>query len=66
MKERKFETPLYAIAAVAAVLVLLLGANFLVSKFKLRADLTEERAFTLSEGTRKVLAGLKSPVQGRF
>jgi ABC-type uncharacterized transport system involved in gliding motility auxiliary subunit len=66
MKERKFETPFYAIAAVAAVLVLLLGANFLVSKFKMRADLTEERAFTLSEGTRKVLAGLKSPVQVRF
>lgn len=66
MKDRKFETPLYAAAAVAAVLALLLGANFLVSKLKFRADLTEERAFTLSEGTRKVLAGLKSPVQVRF
>jgi len=66
MKHRNYETPLYALAAVAAALVLLLGANFIVSKLKWRADLTEERAFTLSEGTRKVLSGLKSPMQVRF
>lgn len=66
MKHRKFETPLFAIVAIAALLVLLVGVNVIVSNVKWRADLTAERAFTLSEGTRKVLAGLESPVQVRF
>ena len=46
--------------------VLLVGVNVLMSRAKWRADLTEEKAFTLSDGTRQILAGLKSPVQMRF
>lgn len=66
MKHRKSETPLYAAAGLAVVLVLLVAANVVISHFNWRADLTEERAFTLSGGTRKILAGLTSPVQVRF
>lgn len=66
MKKRRFDTPLSAAAVVAAMLVLLVGLNVLVSRLPWRADLTEERAFTLSEGARRILANLKSPVQVRF
>lgn len=66
MKHRKSETLLHAAAGVAVMLVLLVAANVVISHFNWRADLTEERAFTLSEGTRKILAGLTSPVQVRF
>lgn len=66
MKNRKSDTPMLALAALAAMLVLLVGLNVLVSQMRLRADLTEERAFTLSEGTRRILAGLESPVHVRF
>ncbi len=66
MKNRKFETPAYVLLGLAAMLVLLVGLNVVVSRLQLRADLTEERAFTLSNGTRQILADLKSPVQARF
>lgn len=66
MKHRKFETPAFALAGLAAMFVVLVGVNVIVSQMPWRADLTAERAFTLSEGTKKLLAGLKSPVQVRF
>ncbi len=66
MKHRRFETPLYAVAGLAAMFVLLVAVNVIVSQFKWRGDLTQDRAFTLSDGTRKILAGLSSPVQVRF
>ena len=66
MKNRKFETPAYVLLGLGAMLVLLIGLNVVFSRLQWRADLTEERAFTLSEGTRQILSGLKSPVQVRF
>ncbi|MEX1110873.1 MAG: Gldg family protein [Chthoniobacterales bacterium] len=66
MKKRRFDTPLSAATVVAAMLVLLVGLNVVGSRLQWRADLTEERAFTLSEGARRILANLKSPVQVRF
>jgi ABC-type uncharacterized transport system involved in gliding motility auxiliary subunit len=66
MKHRPYEAPVYVAAALLALAVLLVGANVVVSKLKLRADLTAERAFTLSNGTRQILADLQSPVQVRF
>lgn len=66
MKNRKFETPAYVLLGLAAMLVLLVGLNVVFSRLQWRADLTEERAFTLSEGARQILADLKSPVQVRF
>lgn len=66
MRTRTFDSPIFAVAALAALFVVLLGINVIVSKMRWQADLTAERAFTLSGGTREMLAGLKSPVQVRF
>jgi len=48
----------------AALLVLALGTfNYLGMEYRLRLDLTADRRFTLSEGTRALLDKLPDPVQ---
>ena len=66
MKNRLFESPLFVLLGLAALLVLLVGLNVVAARLPWRLDLTEERAFTLSDGTRRILSNLKSPVQARF
>ena len=53
---------------VVLALVLLFAVNILAGRIlgSARIDLTENRLFTLSEGTRNVLAGLAEPVTLRF
>jgi ABC-type uncharacterized transport system involved in gliding motility auxiliary subunit len=46
--------------------VALLAFNWIAARGKARIDLTAERAYTLSEGTRKILAKLDTPVLIRF
>jgi len=58
----KHEALVYSAAGIAALFLLLVAANYLVSRQPLRLDLTEGSVQTLSEGTRKVLRGLQSPV----
>ena len=55
-------------AGVALALVLLFAVNILASRTlgPVRIDLTENGLFTLSEGTRNILAGLQDPVTLRF
>lgn len=57
---------LYSIAGVVGVLLALIALNVITSIGKQRIDLTQNKAFTLSEGTRNVLAGLKEPVKLRL
>jgi len=45
-----------------AVLVILVAGNAILSKARLRADLTEEKLYTLSEGTRTILKKLDQNV----
>jgi len=66
MKSRQLETTLYSTAGVVALLIILVAANFIVSAFNLRADLTEGNVYTLSSGTRAILAKLEAPVKLRF
>lgn len=49
-------------AGVAAMFAILVAINWIGARAKKRVDLTAERAYTLSEGTRSILAKLDTPV----
>jgi ABC-type uncharacterized transport system involved in gliding motility auxiliary subunit len=66
MQKNQLETLLYSTGGIIALLVVLITANFIVSAFNLRADLTEGDVYTLSPGTRGVLAKLEAPVKLRL
>jgi ABC-type uncharacterized transport system involved in gliding motility auxiliary subunit len=66
MKEKNFAAILYSSAGVAAMFVLLLAIYVVTSAFTQRVDMTQDKAFTLSPGTRRILAKLDSPVTLRF
>ena len=48
------------------MLVLVIAINVIVGAFPWRADLTQEKAYTLSAGTKAVLQKLDTPVKIRF
>ena len=59
---KKYEHILYSAVGLVALLLILVAFNYLASTASLRADLTEGNLYTLSEGTKRVLRGLESPV----
>jgi ABC-type uncharacterized transport system involved in gliding motility auxiliary subunit len=63
---KKVETWLYPVAAVVAVLVILIAVNVLGNFLKIRSDLTENKIYTLSPGTKRILDKLDTPVEIRF
>lgn len=66
MKTKTFEPFLYSTIGVIAMLLILVAFNVIAAQFKQRIDLTAEHAYTLSPGTRAILAKLDTPVQMRF
>lgn len=66
MKKKGLETWLYSTVGVAAMLAIIVAFNLIAARAKTRIDLTEERAYTLSQGTRNILSKLDTPVQIRF
>jgi ABC-type uncharacterized transport system involved in gliding motility auxiliary subunit len=66
MKTKNFEPFLYSTIGVVAMLLILVAFNLIAAQFKQRIDLTAERAYTLSPGTRAILAKLDTPGQVRF
>ncbi len=60
---RKYEHLVYSVVGLAALFLLLVALNFLLAKAPVRADLSEGNLYTLSAGTKKILAGLQSPVR---
>lgn len=60
---RKYEHLVYSAIGLVALFLLLVAFNYLASTVSARADLTEGKLYTLSEGTRKILRELPSPVK---
>jgi ABC-type uncharacterized transport system involved in gliding motility auxiliary subunit len=62
----KFASLLYSVVGVIAVLIILVAVNVLGGLFKFRSDLTENKLYTLSDGTKKILDKLDTDVVVRF
>ena len=60
---KKYEHLVYSAVGLVALFLLLVAVNFLLSRAPGRLDLTEGRLYTLSPGTKKILAGLQAPVK---
>ena len=63
---KKHETILFSAIGLAALFIILVAFNYLVSGAAVRADLTEGKLYTLSEGTKKILQKLDGPVKLRL
>jgi ABC-type uncharacterized transport system involved in gliding motility auxiliary subunit len=66
MKNKPIETILYSTAGVAVMALVLIALNFVTGVAKERVDLTREKAYTLSAGTRAILKKLDSPITIHF
>src|SRR5579859_1844723 len=66
MNKKATETILYSMGGVVAMALILIAFNVLAGAFKERVDLTKEKAFTLSAGTRAILQKLDTPIKVRF
>ena len=60
---KKYEHLIYSAIGLIALFLLLVAVNFLIARVPARIDLTQGNLYTLSDGTRKVLRNLSSPVK---
>jgi ABC-type uncharacterized transport system involved in gliding motility auxiliary subunit len=66
MQKKSLETILYSAAGVVIMAAILIGLNVITAPVHERIDLTKEKAYTLSAGTKAILAKLDTPVKVRF
>ena len=66
MKEKKLDTLLYSTIGVAVMFVIVVAINLIASAMNTRVDLTENKVYTLSPGTKAILAKIDAPVEVRF
>src|SRR5262245_42012976 len=64
--KKRFETYLYSAIGVVVMVIIVIALNIIVRPLLMRVDMTADKAYTLSEGTKRVLAKLDTPVQVRF
>ena len=66
MKQKKFETLLYSAIGVAVMLLVIVAINVIASVARGRLDMTEDKLYTLCDGTKAILKKVDSPVEVRF
>ena len=66
MQKKSLETILYSTAGIVMMLVIVVAINVIAGVKPLRADMTQEKAYTLSAGTKAILKKLDTPVTIRF
>ena len=66
MKNKPIQTILFSTAGVVLMAAIVIAINLIASAAKARVDLTQEKAYTLSPGTRAILGKLDTPVKIRF
>jgi len=64
--KKRFETYLYSTLGVLVMVIIVIALNIIVRPVTTRVDLTADKAYTLSVGTKRVLSKLDTPVQIRF
>src|SRR5688572_24830873 len=65
-KDKKYQAYLFSTIGIAIMFVVIVAVNVISSVVKSRVDLTADNLYTLSPGTRKILAKLDTPVEIRF
>ena len=60
---KKNQALAYSALGLAALFLILVAFNYLASLGAVRADFTEGKLYTLSEGTKRILRGLEAPVK---
>jgi ABC-type uncharacterized transport system involved in gliding motility auxiliary subunit len=66
MQKKSLQTILYSTVGVLVMLGILILLNFIAGAARVRLDLTQEKAYTLSAGTRAILKKLDTPIVIRF
>ena len=63
---KKAESFFFSALGVVAALAIVVLINFIFSKVRMRVDMTEDKVYTMSEGTKNILKKLDTPVTIRF
>lgn len=61
-----FKSRLFSIGGLVAVLIIIILVNVLFARVNLRTDFTEDKVYSLSEGTKKIIGNLKDNVLIKF
>lgn len=65
-QKKQLETFLFSAAGVAVMFLIVVALYIIAGVFRARFDLTEEKLYTLSSGTKAILTKLDTPVEIRF
>ncbi|HAV61577.1 MAG TPA: hypothetical protein DCY13_04335 [Verrucomicrobiales bacterium] len=66
MSQKRNETLIYSTVGVAAMLLIVVALNFIFSLTNARIDLTAEKLYTLSDGTKEILGELDTEIEVRL